>query len=66
MKEFIRHYEWVDAHSLEIEFPTNRLRLYFLEPGVVRCRYVSHPVFENIPSYGIAPDYVPTCLQPEE
>ncbi len=66
MKEFIRHYEWVNSHTLEIEFPTNRLRLYFLEPGVVRCRYVSHPVFENIPSYGIAPEYAPACLQPEE
>ncbi len=54
---FIRHSEWVDSRTLELEFPTNRLRLYFAEVGVVRCRYVSYAVFENIPSYGIAPEY---------
>ena len=47
---FIRHSEWVDSRTLELEFPTNRLRLYFAEAGVVRCRYVSYAVFENIPS----------------
>lgn len=54
---YIRYTEWVTPTTLELGFPTNRLRLYFAEPGVVRCRYVSHPVFENIPSYGIAPEY---------
>lgn len=54
---FIRYCEWVDPGTLELEFPTNRLRLYFTEAGVVRCRYVSHAVFENIPSYGMAPEY---------
>lgn len=63
---FIRHYEWVTPSTLELEFPTNRLRLYFCEPGVVRCRYVSHPVFENIPSYGIAPEYQYSPVEIEE
>ena len=56
-QSFIRHYEWVNPTTLELGFPTNRLRLYFAEAGVVRCRYVSHAVFENIPSYGVAPEY---------
>lgn len=55
----IKEYEWVDSYTLEIVFPTNRLRLYFLEEGVVRCRYVTSAVFENIPSYGVSPDYRP-------
>lgn len=54
---YIRHYEWVTPGTLELGFPTNRLRLYFMEDGLVRCRYVSHAVFENIPSYGVAPEY---------
>ena len=47
---YIRHYEWVNPGTLELGFPTNRLRLYFMEDGLVRCRYVSHAVFENIPT----------------
>lgn len=53
----IRHYEWVNPSTLELELPSNRLRLYFMEAGMVRCRYVTGAVFENIPSYGIAPEY---------
>lgn len=55
--DYIRHFEWVDPCTLELELPTNRLRIYFMEPGLVRCRYVTGAVFENIPSYGIAPEY---------
>ncbi len=62
----IRHYEWVDTRTLELQLPTNRLRLYFLEPGIVRCRYVSRAVFENIPSYGVAPEYAPTPISLQE
>ncbi len=53
----IRSYEWVDPHTLELGLPGNRLRLTFMEQGLIRCRYVSHAVFENIPSYGVAPEY---------
>ncbi len=62
----IRHYEWVDERTLELQLPTNRLRLYFLEPGLVRCRYVSRAVFENIPSYGVAPEYTPSSVSLQE
>ena len=64
----VRSFEWVDPHTLEIELPETRLRLSFLEPGVVRCRYVTQVVFENIPSYGVAAEYTPAPpeLQEEE
>ena len=65
-KNCIHHYEWVDKRTLELQLPTNRLRLYFLEPGIVRCRYVTGAVFENIPSYGIAPEYNPPLIPLEE
>ena len=55
----VRSFEWVTPHTLEIELPDTRLRLCFLEPGVVRCRYVTQAVFENIPSYGVAAEYAP-------
>lgn len=38
-KNCIRHYEWVEPGTLELALPTNRLRLYFMEEGLVRCRY---------------------------
>lgn len=63
---FIKHYEWVTPTTLELGFATNRLRLYFMEAGVIRCRYVSHAVFENIPSYGVAPEYVAPGVALEE
>ncbi|MBQ8377247.1 MAG: DUF4968 domain-containing protein [Akkermansia sp.] len=56
----VRSFEWVTPDTLEIELPDTRLRLCFLEPGVVRCRYVTQAVFENIPSYGVAAEYTPT------
>ncbi|MBQ9835531.1 MAG: DUF4968 domain-containing protein [Akkermansia sp.] len=56
-KNCIHRYEWVDERTLELQLPTNRLRLYFMEAGMVRCRYVSRAVFENIPSYGVSPQY---------
>ncbi len=61
-------HEWVDARTLELALHGNRLRLSFMEEGLVRCRYVSGAVFENIPSYGVAPDYVesPPVLEEEE
>lgn len=64
-KNCIRHYEWVEPGTLELALPTNRLRLYFMEEGLVRCRYVSGAVFENIPSYGVSPEYVeqPVCVE---
>ncbi len=62
----LRSFEWVDSHTLEIELPTTRLRLSFLEPGVVRCRYVTQAVFENVPSYGIAAEYEPAPPELEE
>ncbi len=62
----VRSFEWVDTHTLEIELPTTRLRLSFLEPGVVRCRYVTQAVFENVPSYGIAAEYTAAPPQLEE
>lgn len=64
----IRRSEWVDPSTLELELPSNRLRLYFMEAGMVRCRYVTGAVFENIPSYGIAPeyDYRQVSLEEEE
>ena len=46
----VRSFEWVTPDTLEIELPDTRLRLRVLEPGVVRCRYVTQAVFENIPS----------------
>ncbi|MBT9449834.1 DUF4968 domain-containing protein [Akkermansia glycaniphila] len=51
--------EWVDPHTLELALPTNNLRIYFLDKGIVRLRYVSGAVFENIPSYGVDPEYEP-------
>ncbi len=64
----LRSYEWVDPHTLEVVLPGNRLRLTFMESGLIRCRYVSGAVFENIPSYGVAPEYVaaPPALEEEE
>lgn len=62
----LRRYEWVDERTLELQLPTNRLRLYFLSPGMVRCRYVSHAVFENIPSYGVAPEFSPAPVELQE
>lgn len=67
-KNCIRHYEWVEPGTLELALPTNRLRLYFMEEGLVRCRYVSGAVFENIPSYGVSPEYSeqPVAVQERE
>ena len=62
----VRSFEWVDAHTLEIELPDTRLRLSFLEPGVVRCCYVTQAVFENVPSYGVAAEYKPAPPQLQE
>ena len=62
----ILHYEWVNAYTLEIVMQGVRLRLYFLEDGLVRCRYVTGVVFENIPSYGVAPEYKPGKVHIEE
>ncbi|MBR2145409.1 MAG: DUF4968 domain-containing protein, partial [Akkermansia sp.] len=64
----VRSFEWVNPHTLEIELPDTRLRLSFLEPGVVRCRYITQAVFENVPSYGIATEYTPAppTLQEED
>lgn len=53
----IRSYEWVNLHTLQLEFGDVMLRLYFLESGMVRCRYVVTAVFENVPSYGVCPEY---------
>lgn len=62
----IQHYEWANAHTLEVGLPERRLRLYFLESGIVRCRYVTRAVFEAIPSYGVAPEYRPHSPAMEE
>lgn len=62
----VRSFEWVTPDTLEIELPDTRLRLSFLEPGVVRCRYVTQAVFENIPSYGVAAEYTPAPPELEE
>ena len=64
----VRSFEWLTPDTLEIELPDTRLRLSFLEPGVVRCRYVTQAVFENVPSYGIAAEYTahPPVLQEED
>ena len=62
----VRRFEWVGPQTLEIELPDTRLRLSFLEPGVVRCRYVTQAVFENVPSYGISKEYTPAAPQLEE
>ncbi len=51
------HPEWLDSWTLELQLPTSRLRLSFPEEGIVRCRYVTGVVFEQIPSYGVAPEY---------
>ncbi len=56
----IRSYEWLDSRTLELELPGNRLRLTFLEEGLIRCHYVSGVVFERIPSYGVSPEYKAT------
>ena len=58
-KPAVRSCEWVDGATLELELATQRLRLYFMEPGLVRCRYVTGAVFENIPSYGVSTEYRP-------
>lgn len=62
----IRRYEWVNSYTLELELPDSRLRLYFMEDGMVRCRYVTGAVFENIPSYGVSPEYRPAKVELEE
>ena len=62
----IAHYEWVDACTLELGMQDVRLRIAFLEEGLVRCRYVTGVVFENIPSYGVAPDYTPERVSIQE
>ena len=62
----IAHYEWVDPCTLELGLQSGRLRLYFLEDGLVRCRYVTGVVFENIPSYGVDAEYRPQRVPLEE
>lgn len=62
----IRRYEWVNSYTLELELPDSRLRLYFMEDGMVRCRYVTGAVFENIPSYGVSPEYRSAKVELEE
>jgi len=62
----IRRYEWVNSYTLELGLPDSRLRLYFMEDGMVRCRYVTGAVFENIPSYGVCPEYRPAKVELEE
>ncbi len=62
----IRRREWVDFRTLELALPTNRLRLCFLEPGLVRCCYATGEVFEDVPSYGVAPGYAPAAVELEE
>ena len=62
----VRSFEWVDPHTLEVELPDTRLRLSFLEQGLVRCRYVTQAVFENVPSYGVAAEYTPQLPELEE
>ena len=59
-------YEWIDERTLELELPAARLRLSFPENGMVRCRYVTGVVFENIPSYGVSPEYRPSRVDIEE
>ena len=66
MVNAITKYEWIDPCTLELELQNGRLRLYFLEQGLVRCRYVTGVVFENIPSYGVAPEYTPARVPIEE
>lgn len=56
-------YEWIDERTLELELPAARLRLSFPEEGMVRCRYVTGVVFENIPSYGVSPEYRPSKVE---
>lgn len=65
-QSYIRHYEWANTYTLELELPHARLRLYFMEPGIVRCRYITSAVFENIPSYGVTPEYHPSSPRLEE
>lgn len=60
-----RH-EWLDLHTVEVVLRASRLRLDFLNKGIVRCRYVTGPVFENIPSYGVSPDFEPVYESLEE
>lgn len=62
----IHRIEWVNSYTLELELADSRLRLYFMEDGMVRCRYVTGAVFENIPSYGVAPEYHPAKVELEE
>lgn len=67
-KSCVRRYEWLDSSTLELKLPKNKLRLSFLNASLVRCHYQSGPVFEQIPSYGVANDFAasPTPLQEEE
>ncbi len=62
----MRRYEWVSPTTLELELTDTLLRLSFPEAGVVRCRYVTTAVFENIPTYGVSPDYAPPAPPLEE
>lgn len=67
-KQKVEHTVWVSQHTLEVVLSHSKLRLSFLEEGLVRCRYVTSPVFENIPSYGVAPEYraAPPPLQAQD
>ncbi len=60
------HPEWLDSWTLELQLPTSRLRLSFPEEGIVRCRYVTGVVFEQVPSYGVATEYQPKPPSIEE
>lgn len=66
LQNSVRRYEWVSPSILELELKTTLLRLYFLEDGLIRCRYVTTAVFENIPTYGVSPEYRPTNPALEE
>ncbi len=53
----VRHYEWLDTNTLEVVSEDITLRLTFLEAAIVRCHYVSGIIFDQVPSYGVDPQF---------
>lgn len=59
-------HEWINLHTVEVFFAHTKYRLDFLHKGIVRCRYCTGVIFEEEPSYGVSPDFVPNYENLEE
>lgn len=53
----LRHHEWLDEHTLELQLAHCVLRISFLNEYVIRCNYSTEEYFDKKVSYGVSPKY---------